>query len=171
MSGGYGTGISGDQREVKNTRNSPLAARTYAFLLLKYRQRSEKEISDRLRKKKFSEDLIKETLDFLREKKFVDDAAFCRGWIRERLARSIGPRRIFQELKLKGIDKQIIESGLNEVKESYNEDQTARELAQRRLASLKDLDPQTARRRIYGYLLRRGFSPEVVIDTLNHLEE
>ena len=155
---------------MKNTRNSSLAARTYAFLLLKYRQRSEKEISDRLKKKKFSPELVKETIDFLREKKFVDDAAFCQAWIRERLTRSIGPRRLFQELKLKGIDKRIIESNLAEVKESYNEDQAARELAQRRLASLKDLDPQTARRRIYGYLLRRGFSPEVVIDTLNQLE-
>jgi regulatory protein len=155
---------------VKNNKESALAARAYAFLLLKYRQRSEKEISERLRKKKYPEEIIKETLDFLREKKFIDDAVFARVWIRERLARAIGPRRLFQELKLKGIDKQVIENNLGEAKEYYSETETIRGLAERRFNSFKDLDPQAAKRRVYAYLLRRGFSPDAVIDTLNQLE-
>ena len=139
-------------------------------MLLKYRQRSVKEISDRLKKKKYPEEIIKETLGFLREKKFIDDSGFALAWIKERLARGIGPRRLFQELKLKGIDKQVIETHLGQAKEYYSETETIRGLAERRLNSLKNLDPQTAKRRVYAYLLRRGFSPDAVIDTLNQFE-
>jgi regulatory protein len=155
---------------VKNNKDQASQAREYAFLLLKYRQRSEKELADRLKKKKFPEDVINSTLDFLRQKKFIDDNGFARAWIRERLARSIGPRRLAQELKLKGVRKQVIEDSLRETRESYSESDTVRELAASRLGRLKGLDPKAAKRRVYGYLLRRGFSTDLVIDTLNEIE-
>jgi len=155
---------------VKNNKSLALKARSYAFLLLKYRQRSEKEISDRLKKKNFSEELIKETIVFLQEKKFIDDLAFSRAWIRERLAHSIGPRRLKQELKSKGISKEIIENNLRQAQESYSEAETVRELAASRLGRMKNLEPGIAKRRLYAYLLRRGFSPDIVIDAINQLE-
>ena len=155
---------------MKNNKSLALKARSYAFLLLKYRQRSEKEISDRLKKKKFPEELIKETIFFLQEKKFIDDLAFSRAWIRERLAHSIGPRRLKQELKAKGISEEIIEDNLREAQESYSETETIRQLVESRLSRLRNVDPRTAKRRVYGYLLRRGFSPEAVIDTINQQE-
>jgi regulatory protein len=155
---------------VINSKGSVLKARAYAFLLLKYRQRSVKEITDRLKKKKFSEEVIGETLDFLRSKKFVDDSAFSLAWIRERLARSIGPRRLERELKIKGIPEGLIEANLRQARESYSEEETARELAASRFKRLRDLDLRTAKRRVYAYLLRRGFSPDVVIETINQFE-
>ena len=155
---------------MKNNKSLALKARSYAFLLLKYRQRSEKEISDRLKKKNFSEELIKETIVFLQEKKFIDDLAFSRAWIRERLAHSIGPRRLKQELKSKGISKEIIENNLRQAQESYSEAETVRELAASRLGRMKNLEPGIAKRRLYAYLLRRGFSPDIVIDAINQLE-
>lgn len=155
---------------MENNKSSALKARSYAFLLLKYRQRSEKEIIDRLKKKKFPEELINETIVFLREKKFIDDLAFSQAWIRERLAHSIGPRRLKQELKSKGISEEIIENNLREAQESYSEAETVRELAASRFNRLKNVEPGAAKRRIYAYLLRRGFSPETVIDTINQFE-
>jgi regulatory protein len=155
---------------VKNNNKSELQARAYAFLLLKYRQRSVKEISQRLKNKKFPEEVISRTIEFLRGKKFLDDDLFARAWIKERLARYIGPRRLKQELKLKGITERVIEDNLKGAREFYSEPDTVRELVAKRSARLKDLDPRTAKRRIYGYLLRRGFSPESAIDALDRLE-
>ncbi len=150
--------------------NSKIKARAYAFLLLKYRQRSEKEIRERLSRKKFSDETIRETIVFLKEKKFIDDNLFARAWLSERLQKAFGPRRLVRELKLKGIEKQVIENNLREVKESYNELEIARELAAGKLNRLRGLDFQIAKRRVYGYLLRRGFSPEIVMDVLNQIE-
>ncbi len=142
-------------------------ARAYAFLLLKYRQRSEKEIRERLSRKKFPEETIKDTIAFLKEKKFIDDNLFARAWLSERLQKAVGPRRLIQELKHKGIEQKVIEDNLNEVKGSYNELEIVRELAAGKLKRFKNLDFQTAKRRVYGYLLRRGYSPEIVMDVLN----
>jgi len=155
---------------VENNNKYCLKARAYVFLLLKYRQRSENEIRERLSRKKFPEEAIKDTIAFLKEKKFIDDNIFARAWISERLKKGLGPRRLVQELKFKGIEKQVIENNLREAKESYNELEIARELAAGRLNRLRGLDFQIAKRRVYGYLLRRGFSPEIVMDVLNQIE-
>ncbi len=155
---------------MESNRETALKARAYVFLLLKYRQRSEYEISLGLKKKKFPQETIKETLAFLREKKFIDDNVFAGAWIKERIARGIGPLKLQRELKLKGIEKQIIEDNLRQAKDTYSELETARGLAESRLGRLKNLPLPIAKRRIYGYLLRRGFSPETIIDVLNQFE-
>lgn len=143
-------------------------ARDYAFLLLKFRLRSENELSFRLKKKNFSEETAKEVVAFLKEKRFIDDNIFARAWLNSRLKRSLGLKRIKHELRQKGIDKAVIETEVGKVK-GYSETETVLELAKERLAKLKAVEPVKAKRRVYAFLLRRGFSPEIVIDTLNQL--
>jgi len=143
-------------------------ARDYAFFLLKFRLRSENELAQRLKLKKFPEESVKEVISFLREKKFIDDNVFAKAWINSRLKRPLGLRRIKQELRQKGVDKEIIEEQSSGVKD-YSEAGTVLDLAKRRLNILKGTDQVIAKRRVYAFLLRRGFSPEIVIDTLNQL--
>lgn len=138
-------------------------------MLLKFRLRSEQELYQRLKKKKFSEEIIKETLTFLKERGFIDDRLFAKTWIESRLKRPLGLRRLKQELNLKGINKEIIEDRISEVKSWYQEQDVVRGLALAQFAKLKNIEPAKARRRIYGYLLRRGFSPEIIIDAINQL--
>ena len=87
--------------------------------MLKFRQRSRKEIYDRLKKKKFDEEIINETISFLKNKGFIDDQLFAKAWIESRIKKPLGLRKIRQELNLKGIDKQIIDSQIGEIKEKY----------------------------------------------------
>lgn len=154
---------------IKNNQGSLQKAREYVFLLLKFRQRSSKEIYLRLKKKKFEEQVIKQTIDFLRGKGFIDDRVFAKAWISSRLKKSLGLRRIRQELDLKGIDKEIIDSQIGAIRGEYSEEAIVAEIARERLSRLKGVQPDIARRRLYAYLLRRGFSPEIVIDTLTSL--
>jgi regulatory protein len=144
-------------------------ARNYAFLLLKYRLRSTKELGDRLRLKKFPAEIIEQVVRALEEKGFLDDRAFVKAWIASRASQRFGSRRIRQELRLKGIDPGLIDEGLREMAERFPEDETIRAVAEEKFRKLRDLDPQTAKRRIYAYFLRRGFSPEAVIDIINGL--
>ena len=124
---------------------------------------------ERLKRKNFDQGIIKETLSFLKSKSFIDDSIFAREWIEARLKKPLGILRLRQELGLKGIDEKIIDSALLQIKEDYSEQVIVKALALARLAKLKDLEPNKAKQRIYGYLLRRGFSPEVVIDTIKQL--
>jgi len=139
--------------------------------LLKFRLRSEQEIYQRLKRKEFEEDIIRDTLGFLKNKGFIDDTVFTKSWIQSRLKKPLGLRRIKQELKLKGIDKEIVDLQINEIKESYCEQDLVFRLAESRLSKLKSVDPAAARRRVYAYLIRRGFSPEIVIDCLSQLKD
>lgn len=142
-------------------------ARNYAFLLLKFRLRSERELYQRLKRKKFDEQIIRETLCFLKDKGFINDETFAKTWMASRLKRPLGLKRIAQELRAKGIDKEIIDSQVTEIKKSYSEQDLVSQLAKIKLDKLKDTDPRIAKRRVYAYLLRRGFPPEIVADVIN----
>lgn len=145
-------------------------AKDYAFLLLKFRLRSENEIRQRLKKKKFDADIIETTLFFLKDKGFIDDNYFAKTWIESRIKKPLGIRRLKAELSIKGINKAIIDTQIDEIKKSYSEEDIVGGIAKDRLNKLKGIDPQKAKKRVYAYLLRRGFSPEVVIDVLNQIE-
>ncbi|MFA6216249.1 MAG: regulatory protein RecX [Candidatus Omnitrophota bacterium] len=142
-------------------------AKRYAFLLLKFRQRSEQEIRQRLKKKQFPETVIQETVSFLKDKKFIDDGVFAREWIGSRIKKPMGFRRLREELKRKGIDKEIIDSQLEEIKKGYDEKGIVAEVISNKLHSFKGQDAQKAKRRLYAYLLRRGFSPDIIIEAVN----
>jgi regulatory protein len=141
----------------------------YAFLLLKYRLRSEKELYLRLKRKKFPEGQIDRILGFLKEKKFLDDEVFTRAWIRSRVGGSFGFNRISRELKLKGVSKDILERELGEAKKNYPEEKVIEGLARAKLGKFKGIDPLKARNRTYAYLIRRGFTSEKVINILNQI--
>lgn len=136
-------------------------------MLLKFRLRSEKEIYARLKHKKFDEEIIKQTILFLKDKGFIDDRIFAKAWIASRIKKPLGLGKIRQELNLKGIDKEIIDSQISEIKQDYSEEDLIKKIAKLRLAKLKGIEPRCAKRRVYAYLLRRGFSPEIIIDALN----
>jgi len=144
-------------------------AKNYAFLLLKFRPRSEKELFFRLKKKKFQDSIIKETITFLKEKKFLDDEIFAASWISARLKKPLGLKRIKEELRQKGINQKIIEQKIQEIKDNYSEEKIVKEIIEKRLPSLKNIASEKIKQRLFAYLVRRGFSLEVVMDVLNQI--
>lgn len=144
-------------------------ARDYAFRLLKFRMRSQQELRVRLKRRKFDDATIEKVIAFLGERKFIDDREFTRAWAQERIKRPLGIGRIRWELKIKGIDKDIIEEVLGTIRSNYDEDGIVSELARARLQRFKGLEPKKARTRLYAYLLRRGFSPDVVSDAIKQI--
>jgi len=149
--------------------NNAEKARAYAFLLLKFRLRSEVELRARLEQKGFSAELSRETVNFLKDREFINDRVFAKGWVASRLKRPLGIGRIKQELIAKGLDKGIIEDSLVEAKKDYSEEQVVSRLARQRFSRLGNIEPQKAKARLYAYLLRRGFSPDVVSEIIKQL--
>jgi len=147
----------------------PEKARAYAFLLLKFRLRSEKELRERLKKKKFPFEIINQTLEFLRQKRFLDDDYFAQAWIDWRIKKPFGLRRITEELRLKGIDREIINKKVGQLKAHYCEEEVVYKLAQAKINRLKNVPADKVKARAYAYLIRRGFSPETVFTIINKL--
>ena len=150
--------ISGLEKDIAK-------AKRIVFHLLKYRARSRKEIQDRLKHRKFSQSTIDKVTDYFDRLDIINDHEFASNWLNSRLRKPFGMRRIFFELRQKGINDDIIEQIQEKVKDSYNEYEVVSNLAKRKMENLKSLDQNKARRRIYGFLARRGFS----IDTINEV--
>ncbi len=146
-----------------------LKAKEYAFLLLKFRLRSEQELFSRLKKKGFPENIIIQTLDFLKDKDFIDDKLFAKSWIESRLKRPFGFRRIKEELRLKGLDKAVIDDKIKEARQDYDEEDCVKRIAKDKFERIKRRDPVKTKRQLYAFLIRRGFSPEIVAETVNQL--
>lgn len=132
-----------------------------ALNLLSYRARSKKELTDRLQQKGAEIQCIDEVLANLESIGLVNDIEFAKLWVRER-GKLYGPFRLKSELFKKGVDREIIEKALNE----FNELELAQNIAQRWLNSHKSLSNEVIKRRLIGFLARRGIS----YNTINSLD-
>jgi regulatory protein len=133
---------------------------------LGYRPRSEAEIRQRLHRHGFDTDCTEKTLARLKEQGLLDDTAFARFWIDNREAFSPRSRRLTKlELKRKGLDIDIIEQAVSEVNDSDN----AYRAALSRERRLPRADYQDFRLRLGQYLGRRGFSYNVISETVERV--
>jgi regulatory protein len=153
-----------------------LRARNDALELLARRPYSRQELRRRLLRKGFARGVVDESLSALESQRFVDDAAFARSFVRDRLRlRPRGKRRLSQELREKGIDPATIDGAVSEVfaEQDVREDALATQaalawLSRQRLEARQALargdrspEREKATRRLSGFLARRGFSGEV----------
>ena len=137
-------------------------ARACALRLIKFRPRSEAELKTRLGREGFSASTIDTLLAELKRKDFVNDAKFARYFATQRMTmKPMSRRALAADLKSRGIEFQWIEQALNEATEGTDELETARALAQSRSSHLKGLKPEAAKRRLFGFLSRRGFSSDI----------
>jgi len=81
--------------------------------------------------------------------------------LRER--KGLGRSAITSELRRRKIDASAIEEALDEAYEAGDDELTrARAIAIKRAPQLRSLDPQTARRRLGAFLMRKGYSGSIV---------
>jgi regulatory protein len=90
---------------------------------------------------------------------YVDDAAFARDWVEAR-SPHYGAVRLRGELRAKGVAGALIDAALGTATERQLE--RARELARRRLPTLRRAEPRRAVSRLRDHLLRRGYTPNIV---------
>ena len=137
----------------------PRCARERAVRLLTYRERSTKELADRLREDGYLPETVTAVLEPLAAAGFVDDDRFARSLARNLTQiRRLGRSRATRELTAHGIDPQLAEEALDEALSVDDESAAAGELA-RTLA----LKTGATRDRIASRLLRRGYAPRVAL--------
>ena len=98
---------------------------------------------------------IETALEDLERVGLVDDDRFAREFVRDRaVLRLAGGRAIRADLQRMGVRADVADAALAE---AGDEAERARALAMRRASRLKDLPMDTAYRRLYSLLLRRGY--------------
>jgi regulatory protein len=147
-------------------------ARDSALNLLSFRARTATELQRRLREKAFPEEVVQRCVAELVERGLVDDSAFAETFVRDRVRlRPSGARRLVQELRVKGVDAETAGEAIREVlsSEDVSELGLAR-AAVARWARRSGEDREKARRRLYGFLSRRGFGGDTVRQLMEEID-
>lgn len=146
--------------------------RTYVQSLrfLEFKQRTRHELSQKLKQKEFAAPIIEEVLDRLEQEKLIDDDLFAKEWTRQRMeGQRKGKLWIRQELRQKGIANDLIAEVLDDVSADA-ELETALTAGRKKWKQVRG-DVQEKKRKTFPYLMRRGFSMELVRRVVNRLIE
>ena len=151
--------IAGAEEVHKATEN--------ALLLLEVRARARREIETRLTQKGYEEGVISQVIANLTRLGLLDDAQFAAQWVeaktREGGSRPVGRRRLSSELYGKGVAREQIAEAVEKVTNA-DELVLARAAAGKKVRTVPtDRDAlQAERRKLMGFLQRRGFGWETV---------
>ena len=139
-----------------------------AIKFLSYRPRSSAEVRENLAKHEIPSHTIDSVLDRLHQNGMVDDRAFARAWIENREEfRPRGARALRMELRQKGLDEDLI----SEVLESIDEVELAYKAASPKAPRYQGLDEWDFKKKLGGFLSRRGFDYSTITETTQQIWE
>ena len=141
-------------------------ARTIALRRLTAKACTRHELDRALQAKNVPEGVIDGVLDRLQEVGLVNDASFAVDWVSSRQQRRHLSRRLLRrELQAKGVERSHIDSALDQVDRNA-ELTSARDLVDRKLASMSGVAREVQYRRLAGMLSRRGFDSAITTQVL-----
>jgi regulatory protein len=145
-------------RELK-AKDEVEVAMLRALNFLSRRPRSEQEVRRALQKKGIPETVEEQVIASLRESAMVDDARFAGVWVENRTEfRPRGSRALRMELRQKGVQDSEIDRAL----EGLDEEWLALQAGRKQVRRYRGLEYDEFRRKIYGFLARRGFDYETI---------
>lgn len=142
-------------------------ANSFALRLIAYRQRTESELRNRLGER-FDGEIVEKVLENLKGRSLIDDAQFAARWTENRSSRN--PRSastIRREIVAKGVGRETAEAAVSEV----DDEDGAYRAGLKHSRRLAGTDFTTYRRRLLGYLSRRGYGQSIARRTTDRLWE
>ncbi len=158
-------GAQGDARAEQKKQASVSALRMLAAT-----PKSRKELNAKLADKGYPADVINETLDKLESQGLLNDRAYAQNLASRYVhGKPSGKRRIAFEMKRRGVPPAIQQEVLGQM-DPEAERERGREIAAGRWASWARLEPLKRRKKIFDFLIRRGFDFDLVRDLVEELE-
>lgn len=143
-------------------------AQDAALRMLSTSRRSRRDLEQRLRRREADPTVIGDALGRLEAIGLLNDDEFARAEAAAQLrnaSRSSGA--VTRRLRQRGIAAEVATAAVAEAVDSEAVDDAARcaAAAEKRVRQLRGLDRQAAQRRLTGFLMRRGFAPDLVFAT------
>jgi regulatory protein len=161
-----------DRREAIELEEAALRTYDRAVAMLAAQARSARDLERRLVRKGEDPTHVRSAIERLRAAGFVDDAVFARQLARSKLlGAGHSARRLRQELGKRGVARDVADEAVNEVVEEEAVDEVAlvAAAARKKLRALRGVDEATRRRRLYGFLARRGYESDTIRRALESL--
>ena len=127
------------------------------------------EMGQRLAREGFSEKAIGTAIEELIDSGHIRDRKYAENWVvRRQKSNPRGKTLLKRELLDKGVDRETAEQVVAQV-ETENEATLALQIAQKRVKQYRQLPVHVAKRRLHGFLARRGFESEIVRQVLDQI--
>ena len=129
-----------------------------ALRYLGTRPRSAAEIATYLKGKEFDDLVVGAVIQRLQEQGYIDDEAFARFWVENRNRfRPKGAQALRYELRQKGVERETIDTALDE----QDEDESAWAAVEGKFTRWADLEKIEFEQKLMAFLARRGFRYDV----------
>ena len=144
----------------------------YALNLLGARPYSTSALRRKLIQKKYPAADADDAIRRLVDKGLLNDAKYAEQFARSKiLSAGASKRRVQQDLYRKGIKGEMATNAIAAVIEAEEIDPAAviERVAKKKLAQLGDLEPLVLRRRLFGFLARRGYDLDEIKSVVGRL--
>lgn len=146
-----------DESKLKEALNA-------AYRTLYYRNRSQKELEQKLKEKGFKKGIIQKTITYLQERNYINDREFARLWGQSKIAQNFcGKYFLEREFDRKGIDSDTSNEVIEELYSEEDEVKIAEQLSIKKMKLYKNLEAEVAKRRLVSLLQRKGFSTDIIL--------
>ena len=147
------------------TEQSRLMARRRLVRYLSLRRKTVREAQVYLERLGFESGSVEAAIQAALELGLLDDGGYAVAYRRtQERAAGKGPRAIRQELLARGIDRSTTEEAIASSQDPQLQRSRARAAAERKAGLLRDDEPRKAHRKLYQFLLRKGYDPEIAAD-------
>jgi regulatory protein len=153
---------SGTQSSISD----PEEARAICLKQLSWAPRTRSQLARAMRRRGVTDEVAEQILARFEDVGLIDDTAFAVSWVESRhLGRSVGRRKLAQELHNRGVAGAIVREAVDALP-AETERATAYALINRRLASTAGQPTALRARRLAGILARKGYPAGLAYDVV-----
>ena len=139
-----------------------IRSKNYALELISNQSYSKSQMIYQLRQNGFGTEAINITLEDLEQLGHIKDEDFAKKWVaRRQHSKPKGKKMLQHELANHSIDKATVDRVLAGIHDT-EETEVALQVAQKQVKRYQSLPPEVAKRRLHGFLFRRGFDHETI---------
>ena len=152
--------------------DSKILALNYLNYQLGFGMKTEKEMRDKLRKKEYREEDIDYAISKGKKYGYIDDDNYVKCYIKQRaLQNDWGPTKVMGMLLQKGIDKEIIQDGINKY---MTNDDLYNAVIECGTKKYKLLDkskntPRQCRDKVLRYLISKGYTYDLCVQVVSNI--
>jgi regulatory protein len=143
-------------------------AQELCLRLLTDRARTRHELAEILAQEEVPVPVAAAVRDRLEELRLLDDEAYAEAFVRSRQRSGVARRTMSRELLTKGIPQEAADAALEQI-DVEQERATALAFATRRAGRTAGMPEAVQRRRLYGFLARRGYPSDLVASVVDQV--
>lgn len=138
-------------------------AKKRAMHLLEKMDRTESDLREKLRMNGYPQELVDEAVDYVKRYHYIDDRRYAENYVRFHQGQK-SAARLKMDLMRKGVSKDLIEQALSQEYQSDERKMIEQILQKKEYFSGEKLPAE--QRRMYGYLLRRGYKSSDILHVM-----